>query len=60
MPAQRRGIPLPHRDRFAAVWLNPNVTMDSISRRYGVSDYTVKAWAEKMGLPPRVAREARG
>jgi transposase-like protein len=51
---------MPHRERFLAAWLNPNVTMDALSRRYGVSDYTVKSWAEKMGLPPRIAREARG
>lgn len=62
-PRARRvilSIPMPHRELFLAAWLNPNVTMDALSRRYGVSDYTVKSWAEKMGLPPRIAREARG
>jgi hypothetical protein len=60
MPAQRRGIPIPHRGRFASVWLNPNVTLGSISRRYGVSEYTVNSWAKKLGLGPRPPREEGG
>ena len=57
MPAQKRGIPLPHRERFAAVWLNPNVTLESISRRYGVSVYTVNGWAKTFRLDSRPTKK---
>lgn len=56
MPAQQHGIPLPHRDRFASAWLDPNLTVKALSHRYGVSRHTIKVWAKQMGLAPRNTR----
>jgi uncharacterized protein YjcR len=48
---------MPSRERFAVSWMDSSIRVKDIARRYGVSDRTIIAWAERLGLPAREGRK---